>query len=294
MSKKVISILIIVILAATFIFPILNMVRADTIQLVVSLGADLTKEQKNKILDYMGVDKDDVKIIETTIQEEAEYLKGTAAIKHIGNMTISSALVERLGKEEGISVKTHNITWVSDDMYANALLTAGVKDARIIAAAPFEVSGTGALTGIMKAFEEITGEKLDEDAKKVASEEMVITGELGEDLEDQDKASELVKRVKEKIVEEGIKNPEDIKKIIIEIQKDLNINLSDEQIKKLTDLMGRIKNIDINIEDLKEQVSKIGEKAKELAKDSKEIRSFLQKIGDFLSQLIEKITSIFK
>lgn len=293
MSKKIISILIIAALVLTLVFPILNIVRADTIKLVVSLGADLTKEQQEQILDYMDVEREDVNIIETTIQEEAHYLKDTQAIEHIGNKTISSALVERLGEEEGMSVETHNITWVSDDMYANALITAGVKDARIIAAAPFEVSGTGALTGIMKAFEEITGEKLDEDAKKIASEEMVVTGELGEELEDQDKASELVKRVKEKIIEEGIKNPEDIKRIIIEIQHDLNINLSDEQIQKLTDLMDRIKNIDINIEDLKEQVSKIGEKAKELAEDSEEIKSFLQRIGDFLSELVQKIMSIF-
>lgn len=293
MSKKVISILVIVALVAMFIFPILSVVRADTVELVVSLGADLTKEQKNDILDYMDVDKDNVKIIETTIQEEAEYLRDTAAINHIGNMTISSALVERLGKDAGISVKTQNITWVSDEMYANALVTAGVKDARIIAAAPFKVSGTGALTGIMKAFEEITGEKLDEDAKKVASEEMVLTGELGEDLEDQGKASELVKKVKEKIVEEGIKDPEEIKKIIIEIQNDLNINLSDEQIKKLTDLMDSIKNIDINVEDLKDQISKIGEKAKELAEGNEEIKSFLQKITDFFSQLVDKIVELF-
>ena len=193
--------------------------------------------------------KDEISIIETTIEEEAKYLKNTPAIKH-RNKTISSALVERLDKNEGISVK-HNITWVSEEMYENALITAGVKDARVIAAAPLEVSGTGALTGIMKAFEEITGEKLDEEAKHIASEEMVITGELGEDLDDQDKASELVNKVKEKIIEEGIKSPEDIKRIIIEIQHELNIKLSDKQIEKLTELMNKIKNIDINVDDLK-------------------------------------------
>lgn len=293
MSKKIISILIIAALVLTLVFPILNIVRADTIQLVVSLGADLTKEQQDQILEYMDVEREDVSIIETTIQEEAHYLKDTPAIQHIGNKTISSALVERLSEDTGISVETHNITWVSEEMYANALITAGVKDARIIAAAPFKVSGTGALTGIMKAFEKITGEKLDEDAKKIASEEMVVTGELGEELEDQDKASELVQRVKEKVIEEGIKNPEDIKRIIIEIQNDLNINLSDEQIQKLTELMDKIKNIDINIEDIKEQVSKIGEKARELAEDNKEIKSLLQRIGDFLSQLVQKIMDIF-
>jgi uncharacterized protein YpuA (DUF1002 family) len=293
MLKKSISIVVISILVLTLVFPILCIVKADTIKLVVSLGADLTKKQQDQILKFMEVERDEISIIETTIEEEAKYLKNTPAIKHIGNKTISSALVERLDKNEGISVKTHNITWVSEEMYENALITAGVKDARVIAAAPFEVSGTGALTGIMKAFEEITGEKLDEEAKHIASEEMVITGELGEDLDDQDKASELVNKVKEKIIEEGIKSPEDIKRIIIEIQHELNIKLSDKQIEKLTELMNKIKNIDINVDDLKKQVSKLGEKAKEIAEDNKEIKSFLQRITDFLSQIIKKIIDLF-
>ena len=67
----------------------------------------------------------EISIIETTIEEEAKYLKNTPAIKHIGNKTISSALVERLDKMKIISVKTHNITWVSEEMYENALITAG-------------------------------------------------------------------------------------------------------------------------------------------------------------------------
>ena len=83
----------------------------------------------------------------------------------IGKRTISSAYVELLEKGEGIEVDTHNITWVTREMYANALVTAGVENAKVIAAAPFKVSGTGALTGIMKAFEAVTGKELDEEAK---------------------------------------------------------------------------------------------------------------------------------
>ena len=38
-------------------------------------------------------------------------------------------------------------------MYINALATAGVKDASVYVTAPFSVSGTPALTGIIKAYE---------------------------------------------------------------------------------------------------------------------------------------------
>lgn len=294
MGKKIVSVLIIAALLMTFIFPILSIVSADSIQAVVSLGADLTEEQQDQMLDFMNVTKEKVNLIEVTNQEEAEYLKDTAAADQIGSRAISSAYVEELSKDEGIQVQIHNITWVSEDMYQNALVTAGVKDAKIIAAAPFKVSGTAALTGIMKAFESITGQALDEDAKKVANEEMVVTGELGEELGNQEDASELIKRVKEKVVEEGTTNIEEIKKIIIDIQHDLNINLNEEQIQMIAELMKKIKNIDIDVDALKEQVAEIGQKARELAEENEEVKGLLEKIGDVIQKLIDAILSIFQ
>ncbi len=294
MNRKIISILIIAVMLMGLILPVFNLVLADTIQAVVSLGADLTIEQQKQMLDYMNVDRDDINLVTVTNEEEAAYLKGTSAEDKIGTRAISSAYVEELEKGKGISVETYNITWVSEDMYANALVTAGVKDARVIAAAPFKVSGTAALTGIIKAFEEITGKKLDEDAKRVANEEMVVTGELGEELGDKKKASELVKRVKEEVVEKGITDREDIKRIILEIQQDLNIKLDESQIQQLLNLMDKLKNIDINLKDLKEQVTKIGEKVRDIAENNEEVKSFLQKIVDLLNQLVQGLLNIFR
>ena len=294
MNRKIISILIIAVMLMGLILPVFNLVLADTIQAVVSLGADLTIEQQKQMLDYMNVDRDDINLVTVTNEEEAAYLKGTSAEDKIGTRAISSAYVEELEKGKGISVETYNITWVSEDMYANALVTAGVKDARVIAAAPFKVSGTAALTGIIKAFEEITGRKLDEDAKRIANEEMVVTGELGEELGDKKKASELVKRVKEEVVEKGITDREDIKMIILEIQQDLNIKLDESQIQQLLNLMDKLKNIDINLKDLKEQVTKIGEKVRDIAENNEEVKSFLQKIVDLLNQLVQGLLNIFR
>ena len=48
-------------------------------------------------------------------------------------------------------------------MYKNALATAGISDANIIVAGPFELSGTAALVGILKAYKDMTGEEVDDD-----------------------------------------------------------------------------------------------------------------------------------
>ena len=48
-------------------------------------------------------------------------------------------------------MRTANLNWVTGNMIATTLSTSGVKNCEVVAACPFEVSGTGALTGIQMA-----------------------------------------------------------------------------------------------------------------------------------------------
>lgn len=275
------------ILAFVFIFG--SFVYADS-DIVVTLAKNLDDSQRKQILELFKVDEKDIKIIEVNNQEERKYLEGVATEAQLGKVTMSSAYVQLMEEGSGIEVETHNITWVTKEMYANALVTAGVKNAKIIAAAPFPVSGTGALTGVLKAFEQATGQKISEEQKKVANEEVVRVGELGEEV-GQDKASELVKKVKEQIIEKGVKSPEEIKKIIIEISGNLNINLNDEQIQKISDLMEKITKLDLNNETIKEQLKDIGNKLDDTLKNNEEVKSIFQKILDAIKNFFN---SIFK
>lgn len=255
---------------------------------VVTLGTDLTEEQKDTMLDLFNVKKGEVNIIEINNQEEREYLEGIASEAQIGKRTLSSAYVELLEDGEGIDVSIHNITWVTKEMYESALVTAGLKDARVLVAAPFEVSGTGALTGIIKAFEEATGKKISVEQKRIANEEVVQTGELGEDI-GKDEASELIRLVKEEIFSKDIKDSEDIKKVIIEIAGKLDINLNIDQIEKLTGLMDKIKGLDLNTEEIKNQLKDIGEKIDDTLKNNEEVKSILQKILDAIKAFFTKL-----
>lgn len=134
-------------------------------QVVVTLGNDLNQQQRQQMLKLFKVEEGTTRILVVTNQEERRYLEGVATEKQIGTRAISSAYIENLQQGEGMSVETYNINWVTEEMFMNALITAGVTDAMVIAAAPFEVSGTAALTGILKAFEELRGEPIDEEQK---------------------------------------------------------------------------------------------------------------------------------
>jgi uncharacterized protein YpuA (DUF1002 family) len=260
---------------------------------VASLGANLTKEQRQEMLDLFHANESDTRIIEVTNQEERTYLEGLVSEDKIGTRAISSAYVEILDEGKGIQVETHNINWVTKEMYANAMVTAGLENARAIAAAPFQVSGTAALTGIIKAFEEATGENLSEEAKKAANEELVTTGKLGEDI-GQDKAASLIKEIKERIIKENITDPQQIRNIIIQIAGDLNINITQEQIDQLAGLMERISKLDLNVEKISGQLANISKGLDKVRETIDQNKGLLQQILDAIKNFFAWLADLFK
>ena len=135
---------------------------------VVTLGTNLSAEQKQMVLNYFGVKENEVVILEVNNQEERKYLEGVATEAQLGTRTYSCAYVQPTSKGNGLNVKTVNLTYVTSSMIASTLTTCGITDANVIAMTPLSggVSGTGALTGIMKAFEDATGKPLDEEKKE--------------------------------------------------------------------------------------------------------------------------------
>lgn len=276
--KRVLLVLLIALLTSTSVLA--------TGEVVVSLGKDLNQAQRSQMMDVLGAGEN-VKVIEVTNEEERKYLGGHVDSSIIGTRAISSAYVETLKEGEGIQAEVYNVTWVTKDMVISALATAGIKDAKVKVAAPFNVSGTAALTGIIKAFEDATGESVSEEQKEIANEEIAKTGELGQDI-GKDEAAELVKRVKEEVIEKDIKNKDDIERVIIESADELNITLTPEQKQKLSELMEKISNLDLNVEDIKGQLKNISEKLGKIAGNSDDVKSFFQRIIDFFTNLFNR------
>ena len=157
---------------------------------VVTLGANLSEEQKTSMYEYFGTSPDQVETIEVTNADERKYMEGIATEAEIGKRTFSCAYVEPTS-EGGIQVKVANLTFVTSSMIASTLLTSGMENCNVVAAAPIEVSGTGALTGIMMAYETASGEELSEEQKEAAVEELVTTGDLADSV-GQEEASQLM------------------------------------------------------------------------------------------------------
>ena len=67
-------------------------------------------------------------------------------------------------------------------MYCNALVTAGLSDAKVTVVGPFDISGTSALVGAMKAYSVMTGEEISEKTMDTATDELVTTAEVAKNV----------------------------------------------------------------------------------------------------------------
>lgn len=271
----------------------LGLVFADGAR-VVTLGANLTQDQKNTMLKYFGVNKDEVVLLEVNNKEERKYLQGVASEAQLGKKTYSCAYVEPTKSGSGINVKTANITWVTPAMVATTLSTAGLTDADVVIAANFPVSGTGALTGIMKAFEDATGKPLEEDKKELASEELITTGDLGDDI-GQDKATGIVNDVKTEIIKNNTKDTVQIADTINNVVNNYNVTLSDEQFAKLESLMEKISKQDYNYSDMKNALESVSDVVNEnLAAMGESVNSgFFDGIKDFFAGIGDWFEGLF-
>lgn len=263
---------------------------------VVTLGANLNPEQKQQMLKYFGVNKNQAVILEVNNDEERKYLQGVASESQLGKVTISCSYVEPTKKGNGINVKTANLTWVTSSMIATTLSTAGIEDANVVVAAPFPVSGTGGLTGVMKAFEDATGKPLSEDKKELATEELITTGDLGDDI-GQDKATGVINDIKTEIIKNGTKDTVQIAETINNITNNYNITLSAEQQKQIEDLMKKIANQDYDYNKIKETLNNVSDNVdKNLAAMGESInnKGFFDTIKGWFSGIGEWFGSLFE
>ena len=257
---------------------------------VVTLGADLSDSQKQTVLDYFGVKKDEAVILEVNNLEERKYLQGIASEAQLGTKTFSCAYVEPAKKGNGINVKTANLTYVTSSMIASTLATCGVEDANVIAMTPLSggVSGTGALAGVMKAFEDATGEELSEDKKELASEELITTSDLGDEI-GQDQATGLINDIKADIIKNGTQDTNQIAETINNVTNNYNITLTPDQEKQITELMTKISEQDYDYDKLKSTFKNVSDSVDKSLKEAgiaiKRSEGFFESIGNWFKDL---------
>lgn len=222
---------------------------------VVTLGADLSEAQKNTMMKYFKTDSSQVQIISVTNQDEHNYLGKYVPSEQIGTRTVSCAYV-RPTQSGGIKVRTANLNYVTCNMIATALSTAGVTNCEAVAACPMEVSGTGALTGVMMAYETASGKKLDSTKKDLATKEVVVTGNVGTQV-GRDNATNIINQAKMQIIGDNIQSADEIYNIVNNIAVQNGITLTADELNAITELLKEIAQQRYDIQEMQKTLESI-------------------------------------
>ena len=253
------------------------------------LGADLTEEQIAAVYQSFGVTRGSVPELKVTNAEERQYLEGYVNDKIIGTLSISSVYVELLPVGAGLDVRTSNVSWCTAEMYISALATAGISDARIIVAAPFSVSGTAALTGVYKAYEDITGESLSSAAKQVSTQELTVTGSLANEIGSQQSAS-IVEEVKNTLGDTASMSDEELRQKIQAIAANYGVTLTENQLQQLVSLSRGLALLDpgaiqSRLDEAQETLDKVTETKDQVVGFWGKAKAFFGKARDFFGKL---------
>lgn len=246
------------------------------------IGADLTAEQAQQVYASFGQVRGNIIELTVTNAEERRYLEGLVDESVIGTLSISSVYVELMPEGTGMDVSTNNITWCTPEMYINALATAGISDARIIVASPVPVSGTAALTGVYKAYEDMTGQMLDDAAKQVGTQELTVTGELAQQIGQMDSAS-IVSELKLMLDVTKSMSDEQIRAQIEAIAARYNVSLTDTQIRQLISLCRSLERL--NASSLKERVEGVQDTIGKVSEAKDQVLGFVQQMRQFIASV---------
>lgn len=287
MKTKLLTTVLIVMM---IISPLSVLADAAEGDVIITLGENLDENQKQEVLNQLNA-PENTQIVTVSNAEERKYLGDLIPKAQLGTRAISSSSITYTKKGSGLEVETNNINWVTDEMYLNALITAGVKDAKVKVVAPFEVSGTAALTGLIKAYEISSDKVIPEDVKQIANQEMVETAKLGDKI-GAENAAALMAKIKEKMAKNTPETDAELRAIIEQAAKELGITLTETQIQSLIDLFNKMKELNIDWNQVGEQLNQAKEKITKFL-HSEEGQSFLTKLKDFFSSLIDAIKAIF-
>ena len=270
-------------------------IKADAAEApVLALGADLAEDQKAIVFSEMGITAEQAASYQTiyiTNDMEHQYLDEALGASVVGTRSLSSVLLIPQESGSGLSVETHNISYCTISMYRNALLTAGVADAKVIVAAPSSISGTAALIGAVKAYEAYSGEPVTDEALEVATDELVLTGDLMDELNnlDPDQVSDMIAYLKQEIAERGLDDPEELENLVRQVAAEMEISLTDQQVSNIVDLLLKLGNLDIDANQLISQAKELYSRLESMG-----IELDGEKVGNFITRFVSSIWDLIQ
>lgn len=285
--KKIISTILAVLMLSGVCYAI------DAGEARAVIGNDISAEQRTQVYNSFGVADGSVPELTVTNAEERQYLNGLVDESIIGTKSISCVYVETLPAGSGLQVAVSNVSWCTKEMYVNALVTAGITDAKLIVTSPVVVSGTAALTGVYKAYEDISGQQLDAVAKLAGTQELVVTAELADEIGSYD-AVEIVNQLKLILAQTVNMTDEQVREELDKIAEQYNVDLSDGQEDQLVSLCRSLEGLDpeelkVKVEQLQGTLQNLAQAQSTVTGIWESVKAFFVSVGDAITGFLQNI-----
>ncbi|HEL2576425.1 TPA: DUF1002 domain-containing protein [Streptococcus suis] len=268
--------------------------------------SDAQVTEVNRLLNIKNIENVSRQVVQG--QDMDQYL-GTSGADTAS--LFSSVLVQKQesGKGVVVDIKTpQNITLITSTQYANAAITAGATDVLIDVAAPIQVTGESALTGVYKALE-ANGETVDPERTVVAQQELetvneVATAHAGQENFDSSAFDKAIAEIKTGLAEykdsQGqIASEDQINTIINDVlkQNGLNTVITADEISKLVTFAKAYQETSaIDSEEVAAQLKQFKSQAEQQISDAyKNLQDsgILEKIGSFFEGLWKGLIGLF-
>lgn len=278
--KKLISCILALLLLTTAAFA----VPGDS---CVVLGEELTLGETDGIFTALGVERGTAMELALSRPDAETYFSD------VPEKAASVGVFVRIRSGgEGLSLSLSNITG-AETAIAAALTAAGVTDAEIVAAAPEETGALAILPAVFKAYETLTCQPLDPEAKETAAaalrEADALSGEL-----DTSKLEELLGAMTDFFDELAALSDDELRERIRSIAAEHGMTLNDAQTQQLADLFRKIQSIGGSnfaerVQDLPETVEKIRESGENALSTAgtvwDSVRGFFRRVAKTLSAI---------
>ncbi|HII08514.1 MAG TPA: DUF1002 domain-containing protein [Methanosphaera sp.] len=237
MSRNSIAAMILLVIAVLVFVPFGWSGQADGANVVVTYGETTynNAEYKNIVDNYFSVNNAKETVI--TAGDVNQISSGISNRNYNSNQIFSCAMVDLSSKNNiRIDVDSSKITLVTPSMYKSALDSAGISRGYVKITSPVAATGESALAGVMKSYEESTGNVIPQEVKDAANNEIYTETEIVENTgASADDVAKIMTEVKEQVASQNTTDRQTIINIVNNVVNNYNINITENDINNIVD-----------------------------------------------------------
>ena len=222
-------------------------VGASEQQRIVALGESNNEVQRGEVLGFLQATDSD-QFVTVTVDETVRSMEGVFDVSGV-DTAYSSTSLTCPAKGSGIDVMTRNIEIIPPELYALALLTAGMSDVQLAVAAPNDAPALGmtAMTGVFKTWEmePCSDSGSDPLRRQLALEELALIADIGQEPGAVRQTTLVVLDAQREIIGKQI-TADELDAIVTARSEAAGLDLNGEDQAEIVDFLSRLSRAEIN------------------------------------------------